>query len=135
MAGELFNCDCTRVSVNAVAHCNLVLFHFTITDDQHKRYASQLGISNLCADLFAAQISLDSETLFAQIVSHLFSIVELAICDRQYYCLHRSKPNREFSFEMLDQNPKEPLHRAKQSPMDHDRLVRLSILANIFQLK
>src|SRR5215831_1562431 len=92
-------------------------------------------MTNLCADFFAAQICLDAQSLFSQIVANLDGEIALTIRDRKHNRLHWREPDREFALEVLDQDAEEPLHRSQQRSMNHNRSMRLTIFADEFQTK
>src|SRR4051812_21264106 len=64
---------------------------------------------------------------------HGARIVDLSVGDRHHHGLHGCEPYRECSRVVLNQNAEEALDRTVESAMAHERLVLVSIFADILE--
>ena len=92
--------------------------------------------SRILACIFSRRASTSTRNPAARsCAGHRLGVLEVPIGDRHDDHLHRRQPQRKRPGVVLDQHGHESLVRAVNGAMNHHRLVRLAVLADVLQLE
>ena len=106
-----------------------------VSDHQHVRDLLELGTADPLAQLIVGVNDIDAEALVRQTLDHLGGVRLVSVGDRQHPCLHRREPCREGAGVVLEQHTEEPLDRAEQGSVQHDRQVPSVVGPYVLQLE
>src|SRR5271167_1957262 len=101
------------------------------SDDQHDGDLRKAVLADLVSDLFVARIEPDPEARGSARPDNLACILGRLRGDRSDDDLDRREPERETAGIMLDQDRDEPLHRAEDRAVQHDRRMAPAILTDV----
>ena len=120
----------------AVAHATVPRLDFLVPHHQHVGDLLHLGLADLVAHLLVAVVHVRRAPRARRSSSaHLARVLVVPLGHRDDHRLHRRQPERERARVVLDQHAEEALQAAQQRAVDHDRLVRLAVLADVLELE
>src|SRR6185312_4600317 len=126
---------CSKVLVGAQADGYGVCLGFFVANHKHVRNLLELRIAHFGVHTLAACIYLGPHSHCFERLQHLISIFLVPIGNRNDHGLHRRQPYRECTGVMLDQHCHKTFRRTGNRAVDHDRAMRLTILADVLELE
>src|SRR6266516_2202783 len=123
------------IAFKAIPHGYLPALGFLVADDQHVGHLLGLRLADFGPHFLVSVIQLDSRARLSKPGDHLTAVLLMPLRDRNDTHLNRCQPDGKRPGIMLDQNPHEALDRAKEGPMQHDRLMRLAVRPDVTQIK
>ena len=119
-----------------VSYRNGTLLNFLSTDYQHVGDTlNLLSLTDLVADLFAALVDLNADTLCLKLLVNFAGIVHALFGYGQNLYLNRCQPGGELACVMLGDDADETLDRAVAYTVDHDGTLLLAVFVNILKLE
>src|SRR5438128_60670 len=125
----------SEMLIRAQSYGHHLLSLLLIADNEHIRNLLKLRIPYLSIHALLAHIHLGTYTGSFEHLQDFFGIPYMAVRDGNDHCLNRGKPYWEGPGIMLKQDRDQALQGAEVGPVDHDRPVTLTVLADILQIE
>ena len=107
--------------------------HFFVSDHQGERNLLGLTLSDPESESLAPIVDFRTHPLRGERGGKPMGVRGMAIRDRQDHHLDRREPERKIPAGVLDVDPDEALEGAQDRPVEHRRLVELTVPANVLE--
>src|SRR4051812_6490381 len=109
--------------------------YFFVADDCDVRVAHEPRVADLSAKLVGPQVAHYAKTSGAQNRRNFEGVVEVLLAHRDQRDLFGGQPHGEGPRHVLDVNAQKALERAEDGAVEHDRPVRLAVVADELELE
>lgn len=110
-------------------------FSFLAADDDNHRNALHRQLADFLVDLLVRQVGVRANTGCLELQAHVARIVIGIRHDGGDHRLHWRQPEGQAAGMVLDENAGEPLQRAEDGAMQHDRRVAVAVFADVLGIK